>query len=51
MARFLAACAATSLRVEELQFSPDVVFHHLVTEESAEGVLLHRITMGRARST
>ena len=44
MARFLDAAAAAGLRVEELDFAPDVVFHHLITEEDADSVLLHRMT-------
>jgi len=46
MARFLEAAAATGLRVEELDVMPDIVFHHLITEEDADGVLMHRITRG-----
>jgi len=46
MARFLEAAMAAGLRVEELDLTPDIVFHHLITEEDADGVLLHRITTG-----
>ena len=46
MARFLDAAAAAGLHVEEVGAAPDVVFHHLNTEEDADGILLHRITLG-----
>ena len=46
MARFLDTAAAAGLRVEQMDFAPDVVFHHLISEEDAEAVLLHRITAG-----
>ena len=46
MARFLEAAAAAGLHVEELDAMPNIVFHHLITEEDADCVLMHRITAG-----
>jgi hypothetical protein len=43
MELFLDTAAAARLQVQQLDFAPAVVFHHLIAEEDAEAVLLHRI--------